>query len=753
MTKRVNLKVGLPDNLEEINIDIPENEPKPWDGTSQFNIIGKRIPRIDGKYKTTGRAKYTFDIQLPGMLHARILRSPYPAAIVKKINTKKAETYPGVKAIVMVQDELPLTLRFAGQEICAVAAENAYAAEEALKRISVEYETKPFVVDVDKARQGGAPLVFDPKKDGPKSNVEGPSIFPEDATADDIDAVLKNSEVTAFGTYRTQVQTHSPMETHGLVAQWGEGDQITVWASTQATFSYRDQLADYFKVPKSNVRVITEYMGGGFGSKLRTRPHSILALKLSKATGKPVRLMLERWEDQLCTGNRPNSVQTVSIGAQANGKITGVKLVSYGTAGVGGGAGTSGPAKWIYDQEKTYTEEYDVFTNAGPGAPFRAPGHPQGAFALEQTIDDVAFKLKMDPLEFRRLNTQSDAVRLEEYKVGSEKFGWSKRNPQAAADSGLIKRGMGMANSLWYYITGRGYDLALRVNDDGSLRVMNGVQDIGGGITTVLAAVVAEELGLQPENISVTIGDTNFGLGPSSGGSQTTAGITPAARNAAYAAKQKMIDIGAGLLEVKPEALTCEGGKIFVKTDPQKSLSWKEVAKKIRGGQFTVIGERTKDYFEVKRWKLAGVQFAEVEVDTETGVIRVKRMVAAQDCGQAMDRLTTENQINGGIIQGISYALFENRILDRNTGTMVNANLESYKIAGSMDIPEIESVILDYTQGQSSTGAAGIGEPATIPTAAAIANAVYHAIGVRIRQIPMTPAVVLAALNSVKGGA
>jgi xanthine dehydrogenase YagR molybdenum-binding subunit len=280
----------------------------------------------------------------------------------------------------------------------------------------------------------------------------------------------------------------------------------------------------------------------------------------------------------------------------------------------------------------------------------------------------------------------------------------------------------------------------------------NGVQDIGGGIVTPMAAIVAEELGLEPKDVKVTIGDTEFGLGPTSGGSQTTAGLTPAVRNAAWSAKQRLLKMAADLMEVDINNVRLQSGGVFQVVDSDKQTSWKEVTAEIGeryGGQLTVTGDRDEDYYESGRWKISGVQFAEVEVDTETGKISVKRMLAVHDCGRPMNRLTIENQINGGIIQGISYALYENRILDRNTGVMVNPNLESYKIAGAQEVPKIESHIIDLNLGQSSTGAAGIGEPATIPTAAAIANAVYHATGVRIRELPMTPAVVLTALGKV----
>ena len=396
-----------------------------------------------------------------------------------------------------------------------------------------------------------------------------------------------------------------------------------------------------------------------------------------------------------------------------------------------------------------YSEEADVYTNAGPAAPFRAPGHPQGTFAFEQAVDQLAYKVGIDPIELRIKNSASDKVRQVEYKIGAEKFGWSKRNPKPGSDTGVIKSGVGMANSLWFYIYAPGTHISLRVNDDGSVHLRSGVQDIGGGIVTPMAMIVAEELELKPSDIKVTIGDTEFGLAPSSGGSQTTSGVTPAVRKAAYTAKQKLLGYAADLMEVdKAEVQLAEGG-VFSTRDSKKKMTWKEVTEEIPGGQFTVTADRTVDYYQTERWKISGVQFAEVEVDTGTGVIKVKRMVAVHDCGRPMNRLTIENQINGGIIQGVSYALYENRLLDRNTGIMVNPTLENYKIAGAQEVPVIESHILDLNLGQSSTGAIGIGEPATIPTAAAIANAVYHAIGVRVRELPMTPSVVLKALNKV----
>ncbi len=760
MPKNVKLNVGVEDNLKEISVEIPDNAPKPWDGADKLNFIGGKTARVDGKEKTSGRAKYTFDIQWPGMLYGKFLRSPHPAAIVKKIDTSKAKKYPGVKAVIPVQEKLPMRVRFAGQEVAAVAAETRHQAEEALKLIDVEYEKVPFVINVEKAMRSNAPIVFDTKMESAenypgdipdedmsasqKRNLRGPKVKGKLA---EVEGELAKCDAVIEQTYKTQVQTHSAMETHGVVAKWESESELTVWASTQGTFSVRDELASVFNISKSHVRVLTEHMGGGFGAKFGAGIFGIMAAKLAKQTNAPVSMMLDRKEEHLAGGNRPNSIQTLKIGAGKGGTIKAIKLISHGSAGVGTGAGTAGPVQNMYGVEKTYTEEYDVFINAGAGAAFRAPGHPQGVFALEQAVDELAYKLNMDPLEFRKINLKNDEIRQTEYAIGAKKIGWEIRNPKAGGDKGPIKRGMGMANALWYYFYGTGFQASIQVNSDGSVELTNGVQDIGTGIRTAIAMVAAEELGLKPSDISTKIGDTNFGLGPASGGSQTTGGLTPAVRNAAYLVKLKMFGIAAPILKVKEEELSLGDGKIFVTSDPAKNLTWKQVASKISGDKFTVIGERVKDHLSVAPPFIRGVQFAEVEVDTETGVIRVDRVVAVHDCGRPMNRLTLESQINGGIIQGLSYALFENRLLDRNTGVMVNANLEQYKIAGAMDIPEIESVIIDVNRGVSSTGAMGIGEPATVPTAAAIANAVYHAIGVRIRELPMTPAVVLKALK------
>ena len=779
------------DEIKGAQRKVPEGEPPPLPVNSKCTVIGKPTPRVDGRAKVTGTAKYSADIHLPGMLFARMLTSPHPHARIRRIDTSAAEKAPGVKAVHVLERLLGVAeekdgqktryplVRFAGQPIAGVAADTQHHADEAVRLIKVDYEVLPFVVDVEKARADGSPLVFTAPAEqggtaggggGPadvpqKGNVRGPA--KGGRNSEQIDDAFKSADVIVEGDFSTQVQTHSALETDSMVAHW-KPDQLTVYASTQGTGSVRDELASIFDLKKSQVRVITEYMGGGFGAKFGAKNSGVLATHLSKKAKAPVRMVLDRKEQHLGVGNRPSSNQKLKIGAKKDGTLAAIHLVNYGTAGVGTGAGASGPAQNMYPCPTVLTEDYDVFTHAGPGAAFRAPGHPQAVFALEQVIDELSEKLGMDPLAYRDIIDENEARRVER-KIGAEKIGWSQRHkPGADGGGGPIKRGLGVAQAIWYRFSNRDSHCEVRITRDGSVELMSAVQDIGGGIRTNLAQCVAEELGLQASDITVKIGDTAFPNGPASGGSVTTNSITPAARNAAFAVKKQLLEQIAPKLNAKPEELAMVESKIIVKADPSRSIGFRKACSQLATEQIAARAQRGEDYpvdepqgsqppqGQRRRPRgsgsggLGGVQFAEVTVDTETGQIKVERIVAVHDCGRPINPLGVESQINGGVIQGISYALFEDRILDRNTGIMVNPNLEQYKIAGSKDMPKIEPLIIEQYWGKSSTDAAGIGEPATVPTAAAIANAVYNAIGVRIRKLPMTPAVVLAALAEAK---
>ena len=620
----------------------------------------------------------------------------------------------------------------------------------------VKYETLPFVVDLDRARTADAPQVFPGAADqggtaggggGPHGvpqtgNVHGPSIH----KVADVEQGLRDADVVVEGHYVTQVQTHSALETHGVVADW-KPELLTVWASTQAISSVREELAAFFKIPMTQVRVITEFMGGGFGAKFGAGNPGVVAAALSKKTGAPVRLMLDREEEHLSVGNRPSSDQMLRIGAKKDGTLTAIHLVSYGTAGCGTGAGCAGPASNLYKYAALHTEENDVFTNAGPGAAMRAPGHPQGAFALEQTIDELAVKLNFDPLDLRE-RIDPHPVRKVERQIVRESALWKSRNPVANADRGPVKRGVGFAQSVWYRFVSMDSAAEVRVHKDGSLEVLSAVQDIGSGIKTVMAQIMAEQFGVPPEKIAVKVGDTNYPVGPSSGGSMTTLSLTPAVRDAAWQASQKFLEDIAPAFGTTGGDLELVDGEVRSKSGKMQPVSFKRAAAKMKTDQIAVQSKRVPDYDRSKYLTYGGVDVAEVEVDAEIGRIHVKRVLSVHDCGRPMNPAQTISQINGGILQGISFTLFENRLLDPDYGLMVNPNLEQYKIAGSRETPEIDVRLVEAYIGQSSTDASGIGEAAgVVSIGAAIGNAVYNAIGVRIRQTPMTPAVVLAALN------
>jgi xanthine dehydrogenase YagR molybdenum-binding subunit len=769
--KTVSMPVGVPEyTLKDESRDVPVAEPPVWPINKDLKYVGQPVERWDGAAKVTGRARYTADVQLPGMLYAKFVNASVPHAKVTSIDTSAAEKYPGVKAVHVIEVVMggavlrdpsiervkyPV-VRYAGQPVAAVAAVTPYAAEEAAALVRVQYDAKSFVVDMDKARLADAALVFPGAADqagsaggggGPHDvpqtgNVHGPSI----KKRGDTDQGFKDADVVIEGRYATQVQTHSALETHGVVADW-KPEMLTVWASTQGTASVREELAEFFKIPMSQVRVITEFMGGGFGAKFGAGNPGVVAAALSKKTGSPVRLMLDREEEHLSVGNRPSSDQLLRIGAKKDGEITAIHLISHGTAGCGTGAGCAGPASNLYKTASLHTEENDVFINAGPGAAMRAPGHPQGAFALEQAIDELAVKLDMDPIDLRD-KTDEHPVRRVERQVVRESDLWKSRNPKANADSGPVKRGVGLAQSVWYRFVSMDSAAEVRVHKDGSLEVLSSVQDIGSGIKTVMAQILAEQFGVPPSQVAVKTGDTNYPAGPNSGGSVTTLSLTPAVRDAAWQASQKFLADIAPALGTSADDLVLVDGEVRSKSGKVKATAFKRAAGKMTTDQITVQAKRIPDYDKSKYLTYGGVDVAEVEVDTETGRICVKRVLSVHDCGRPMNPSLVKSQINGGVIQGMSFTLFENRLLDPSFGLMVNPNLEMYKIAGSREVPEIDVRLVEAYIGQSSTDASGIGEAAgVVSIGAAIGNAVYNAIGVRIRQTPMTPAVVLAALR------
>lgn len=756
---------------------VADAEAPPLPPNAELAVIGKSVPRVNGRAKVTGAASFTVDIKLPGMLYAQVLRSPYAHARILSIDVGAAERHPGVRAVHIIDDKVGRAdedgggdrrALYVGDPVAAVAAVTPEAAKAALDLIKVDYQPLAFVVDIDDARSSDAPVVFTQPVHGESfaggnlagaplpqvGNVRGPN---RGGSRGDAAAGLAGADVVVEGDYRTQVQTHCCLEPHAVVADWRK-DGLTVYLSTQFTAGVRAEVAEAFGLPMARVRIVVDAMGGGFGSKSNAGNYARAAIALSKIAGAPVRLVHDRREEQIDSGNRPATVQHIRVGARRDGTLTGLSIDTYGTSGVGLGAGVGNFAQEIYTCPNFAIAQSDVFINAGPGCAMRAPGNVPGAFGLEQAIDELAEKLGMDPLTLRE-RIDPSPVRREERRIGAERFGWGKRRPPGS-DAGPLKRGVGMAQSLWGANVQTNAACEVRILRDGSVEVLSSVQDIGTGIGTVLAQVVSEELGLKPEDITIRIGDTDFPGGGPSYGSRTTASVTPPARNAAWSVLRKLVESVGPSLQMAPDNVVARNGNI-ISADGTRRVAFRDAAAQLRTDYIGVTASRSDDYggflrrmhdaAMAQQW-LGGVQFAEVVVDTETGAVRVERIVAVQDCGRPINPKQIESQVQGGVLMGVSYALFEERIMDRQTGHMLNPNLEQYKLLRSRETPRIEVHLLENYQGMSATDAYGIAEPSNIATAPAVANAVYNAIGVRLYQLPMTPATVLAALGRVPNG-
>jgi xanthine dehydrogenase YagR molybdenum-binding subunit len=681
------------------------------------DVIGHSTRRVDAPAIVTGAAKYSSDVQPNGWLYGMIYRSRWAAAHVTRINLEKAKQVPGIKAVV-AERKGERTIRFYGEELAGVAGTSRQACLDALRAIEVEATPLPFVVKEEVARNPDAPRVW------PDAPNLGEASVKEKG---DVDKAFAVAAVVVEGFFTTPVQLHQPLEPHGnTVSATDEG--VTCWASTQGIFSVREGLASYLDVPQEKVRVITEYMGGGFGAKFGPGTEGGLAARLSQAAGAPVKLMLTRFDQALAVGNRPSSFQRIRLGASADGTLVAFELDAFGTAGIGGGTNSAGggggagfPAPYIYTVPNIRVKQAHVAVNAGEGRAFRAPGHPVASFGMESIMDELAVKLKMDPVELRLKNDPSK-IRQKEYAIGAERFGWKQKYKPPGSSPGPVKVGVGCAGATWGG-GGRGSQAEAQINPDGSVEVRCGTQDLGTGTRTLVAIVAAEVFGLKPEQITAKIGDTRFPPSGASGGSTTAASVCPAIMDACTNALQD--------LQQKTGVADARGA------------NWLGACKKLGVNPLTADG----------RWQeglsssgVGGVQFAEVEVDTETGFVKVRKILCVQDCGLVVNKLTCETQINGGVIMGLGYALYEERVMDSATGVVLNPNFETYKLPDFADVPEIELILMDMPE----RGVIGVGEPSTIPTAGAIANAVANAIGVRVPSLPMTPARVLTALGKVK---
>jgi len=738
--------------------------PKPWKKTE---VIGKPMPRVDAYERVSGSAIYPSDTSLPDMLYGAILRCPHAHAKVLDIDTREAEKMPGVRAVIKgdthgASVEWPYLrgfktklfdshCRHEGEEVAAVAAETPYQAWDAIKAIKVKYEILPFVVDERKALESGAPAIHaGGNRSGETQTYERGNVEKGFAEAD---VVLEE-------TYRTESELHTPMELHGCVARW-DGDRLTVWESTQGVYSVQARVAEVLGLPLANVRVIGPYMGGGFGSKLQAGKYTIIAALLSKKTARPVKVFLTREETFLCVGNRPPSNMTLKAGVKKDGTLTALEFSCIGTGGAYPAGGTS-LVDWLvrdlYQCPNVRTKLTDVYINAGPSRPCRAPGHPQGAWALEQMIAALAEAIKMDPVEIRLKNiplySQAregnppyTSTGLKEcLKEGAKAFGWKealKKASEANARGGSLRRGVGMASGLW--VAGGGgppSTILIKLFSDGSVNLNMGASDIGTGTKTVMAMVVSEELGVPTKKIQIEHADTRTTqYATPSGGSKTVPTEAPAVRAAALHVKQQLLEMASRELKTEADQLNLINGEILSTIDPTKKIKISGLSELKRQGVILGVGYRGPNP-DKKVVNPFAAQFCEVEVNIQTGEVKVLRFLAAQESGRVMNRLTYDNQVVGGITWGVGLALTEARILDaQQTGKMVNRNWHDYKIPTALDVPaEVISLPIEPEDTEANTtGAKGLGEPVTIPTAAAIANAVYHAIGIRITRTPINP--------------
>jgi xanthine dehydrogenase YagR molybdenum-binding subunit len=707
---------------------------KKWAWPEKPTLLGTRVKRVDGPNKVTGRAKYTFDINRPGMLFGKIARSPYAHARIAAIDLSQAEKAPGVKAV-LAWKEVGAEVMFQGDPVAAVAADTDERAVDAMRLIRVRYEQLPHVMSDEQATAPGAPVVFKGGNTTPGSTEETGSL------ADG----FKQAAHTIEANYSTHIITHCCMESHGSVCEW-DGDKLTAWISTQAVHGSKQGFAQGLKIPEANVRTITEYMGGGFGSKVGPDAQGLICAQLAKKANAPVKLMLDRKEEQLDSGNRPGASVRVKAGVTAEGKLTAWEGTSLGSGGAGAAAGF--PLPYLYDFPNRKRTHTDVYINAGRQRAMRAPGHPQGCFLTEIMMDELADIVKMDPVAFRINNVPAVAANTmwaEYFTSGAKTFGWDKRHPTGDKTPGPIKTGMGVSAHRWGG-GGRGAQVHCDITSDGGLVVKCGTQDIGTGTRTIVTMVAAETAGLPMSAIKAEIGDSRLPFAGASGGSTTCAGVSPAVRITVGKALDALFERVAPQLGVKADTLVASGGRVHVKGSPAKGFTWKEACKLVGTEPISVDGKWEPG---LSAAGTCGVQFAEVEVDIETGIVRVKRVLAIQDCGLIVDRLTAESQVHGGVISSLSFALFEDRILDRNTGQMVNPNMEMYLLAGMSDIPQIDAVLVDSPE-QRARGVIGIGEPPTVSTSAAIANAVRNAIGVPLRSLPLHPHKILAAMAQGK---
>ena len=754
-----------------------------------FTVIGTRPIRHDGVEKVTGQARYAADIRLPRMLYGKILRSPHAHARIRSIDTSKAEALPGVKAVMTAADfpiiedqllDLAETMAntrmlaenvlangkalYTGHAVAAVAATDPHTAEEALRLIDVQYEVLPAVVDVRDAMRPDAPLLHDNLTShfkvqrferGTDTGAHGNVASHQQIKRGDLEQGFRDADVVVAREFTTESVHQGYIEPPSSTAIWQPDGKITIWTSTQSTFNIRSSTAAILGVPESSVKVIPMEIGGGFGGKTVTYVDPIAAV-LARKSGRPVKVSLSRKEVFEAAGPTSATSMRCKIGATRDGRLTAAQVSlayeagAYPGSPVGGGVTTCTAP---YNIDNLLIDGYDVVVNRPKTVAYRAPGQPQAAFAVETVIDELAERLGIDPLELRLKNAVREGDRdpsgVRYPRIGYvEMLEAMRAHPHYRAPLEGPNRGRGIAVA--YRLNGGNRSsVTLSVNADGTVNCVTGAVDIGGSrVTSAMAA--AEALGIAAEAVHPTVVDTDaIGWTGATAGSRTTYDTTLAIYNAAQQVRREMARRAALLWEVEPEQVEVADGQFGArKPDGRVSLSFGELAGKLMATGGPVICSATNDNNAVG--PIFGANIIDVEVDPETGKVQVLRCTAFLDAGRALHPSYVEGQVQGATVQGIGWALHEEYYLGAD-GTMLNASLLDYRMPTTLDVPPIDTVLVEVPNPRHPYGVRGVAEVPLVPPPAALANAIHDALGVRLTRLPMKPGAVLEALAEQDG--
>ena len=738
----------------------------------EYDVVGKRPIRHDGYDKVTGRAPYSADINLPGLLYGAVLRSPHAHARIEEIDISKAEAHPEVKAVVTSEDfpeqeDKPVVLfsgppvnmqhltcnvlarkkaLYKGHAIAAVAATSAHAAEEALSLIDVKYEVLPAVTDVEDAMKPDAPRLHE-KFDGNVASRPQLSIG-------DVEKGFKEADVIVEREYRTKTVHQGYIEPHSATAWWRPDDKLTVWGSSQGHFPIRERTGAVLGIPSSRIKVIPMEIGGGFGGKTTIYLEPIAAA-LSRKSGKPVKVTMTRADVLEATGPTSGSYMKVKMGATNEGRLTAAQASLMYEAGAFPGSPVAAGAQCIfspYDIDNVQIDGYDVVDNKPKTTAYRAPGTPGAAFAAETVVDEICEKISIDPMEFRLLNAAKEGTRratgVINPRIGCIETAEAARSHEHySAPLTGPNRGRGVATGFWINGTGPACATA-SLNSDGTVNLIIGSVDVGG-LRPAAAQQFAEVLGMDAEDVNPQVGDTDsIGFTSMTGGSGAAFKTGWASHEAAQDVKQQLMERAAHLWESSPEDIVLADRVFQHRSDSELKMSLKELAGRIPETGGPVVGRANLDP------RGAGSAFAthiaDVEVDPETGKVTILRYTAIQDAGKAVHPSYVEGQIQGGVVQGIGWALNEEYYMG-DKGQMLNASLLDYRMPTALDLPMVDTVIVEVANPAHPYGVRGVGEVAIVPPLAAVANAIYHAIGVRMTSLPMNPAAIVKALAESNG--